>query len=178
MERRTQVLDAAITVLGTEGLRQLTHRRVDRQAGLPEGSSSNLFRTRSALLNALAQRFAERDRERWSQAPESANLETLVAAIAQYCGEATSTDQVMSRARYTLFLAAQTEPELGTALAQARSGLEDWGAAALAEFGVQLDRRQVAEILDQVDGLILHQLCFPVADFDPSGAIRHLLRRS
>lgn len=41
-----------IELLGTQGLRALTHGRVDARAGLPRGSTSNHFRTRQALLGA------------------------------------------------------------------------------------------------------------------------------
>jgi hypothetical protein len=47
---KVRALDAAIELLGTEGLRALTHVRVDLRAGLPKGSTSNYFRTRAALL--------------------------------------------------------------------------------------------------------------------------------
>ena len=40
-------------LLGTEGLRALTHARVDARAGLPKGSTSNHFRTRRALLSGV-----------------------------------------------------------------------------------------------------------------------------
>ena len=47
---KVRVLEAAVELLGTEGLRALTHARVDAQAGLPKGSTSNYFRTRAQLL--------------------------------------------------------------------------------------------------------------------------------
>ncbi len=59
MTRRDDVCDAGLDVLATEGLRGLTHRAVDRTAGLPDGSSSNVFRTRAALLEGLAERVFE-----------------------------------------------------------------------------------------------------------------------
>ncbi|MFA4841474.1 MAG: TetR family transcriptional regulator, partial [Agrococcus sp.] len=47
---RDRIAAAAIELLGTEGLRSLTHRRVDDRAHVPVGSTSNHFRTRAALL--------------------------------------------------------------------------------------------------------------------------------
>ncbi|QIX26048.1 TetR/AcrR family transcriptional regulator [Nocardioides sp. JQ2195] len=52
--RRRQLLEAAIDVVAEHGMRGLTHRAVDRRAGLPEGSCSSYLRTRLALQNALA----------------------------------------------------------------------------------------------------------------------------
>ncbi|HEX5919668.1 MAG TPA: TetR family transcriptional regulator, partial [Nocardioides sp.] len=44
-DRRTVLLDAALELVGTQGMRGLTHRAVDAAAGLPAGSTSNYFRT-------------------------------------------------------------------------------------------------------------------------------------
>src|SRR6266702_3933391 len=61
MSRQTDIADAAIATLARDGMRGLTHRAVDRAAGLPEGSVSYYFRTRQALLQATAERLAELD---------------------------------------------------------------------------------------------------------------------
>ena len=53
--------DAAIQLLATEGAKGLSHPKVDRYADVPNGSTSFYFRTRSALLQAAAQRLAELD---------------------------------------------------------------------------------------------------------------------
>ncbi|MDE9367044.1 hypothetical protein PZ938_15615 [Luteipulveratus sp. YIM 133132] len=57
--RQQTLLAAAVEVVGESGLRGLTHRAVDRQAGLPEGTCSVSFRTRLALLTALSQYVAD-----------------------------------------------------------------------------------------------------------------------
>src|SRR6478672_3588926 len=59
MSRRAEIADAAIATLARGGMRGLTHRAVDRAAGLPEGSASYYFRTRQALLQATVERLAE-----------------------------------------------------------------------------------------------------------------------
>ncbi|MCF6376955.1 TetR family transcriptional regulator [Nocardioides KLBMP 9356] len=58
--RRRAILEAATTVLARQGNRGLTHRAVDREAGLAEGSSSAYYRTREALLGALGDLVADR----------------------------------------------------------------------------------------------------------------------
>src|SRR6201994_5031819 len=59
--RTRQVGDAAIAVLAEHGARGLTHRAVDRAAGLPPGTTSNYARTRGALLRLTLGRIAELD---------------------------------------------------------------------------------------------------------------------
>ena len=61
--RQEQLLSAAARVVARSGLRGLTHRAVDAEAGLPQGSCSAYMRTRVALLTRLTDyvtsRFAE-----------------------------------------------------------------------------------------------------------------------
>ena len=61
--RQDQLLAAATRVVARGGLRGLTHRAVDAEAGLPEGSCSAYMRTRVALLTRLTEyvtsRFAD-----------------------------------------------------------------------------------------------------------------------
>ena len=57
--RREILLDAAIQVLGEGGMRALTHRAVDAEAGVATGSTANRFATREALFEAI-----EREQER------------------------------------------------------------------------------------------------------------------
>lgn len=52
--RQELLLRSAIVVVGRSGMRGLTHRAVDREAGMPEGSCSVYYRTRLALLTALS----------------------------------------------------------------------------------------------------------------------------
>ena len=52
-DRRTEILDAALRVLAEHGMRGLTHRAVDEAAGIPPGSTSYYFRSRSALVDGL-----------------------------------------------------------------------------------------------------------------------------
>jgi DNA-binding transcriptional regulator YbjK len=56
--RRELLCDTAIAVLATEGGRGLTHRAVDRQAGVPLGTTKNYFPTRYVASYRLTQRGA------------------------------------------------------------------------------------------------------------------------
>nr|BFE79968.1 TetR/AcrR family transcriptional regulator [Planobispora longispora] len=58
-ERRRVLADAAIDVLGRQGVHGLSHRAVDERSGLPAGTASNYFRSRDALLAAAMDRVAD-----------------------------------------------------------------------------------------------------------------------
>jgi len=57
--RAALIADTAIALIAERGLRGLTHRAVDEAAGLPSGSTSNLARTRAALLETALARIAD-----------------------------------------------------------------------------------------------------------------------
>jgi AcrR family transcriptional regulator len=58
--RMELLLASALQVVSEQGLRGLTHRAVDRAAGLPEGSCSAYLRTREALVLGLTEYVADR----------------------------------------------------------------------------------------------------------------------
>lgn len=57
------MLDASIRVIATHGLRGLTHRAVQEEAGLPNGSVTYYFKTRDQLILAVINRMATLDKE-------------------------------------------------------------------------------------------------------------------
>lgn len=61
--RPTLIADAAIKLLAENGSRSLSHRRVDREAGLPVGSTVHHAPTRNDLLLLAARRLSEISQE-------------------------------------------------------------------------------------------------------------------
>ena len=60
MARRDEVLAAAVAVFQEGGPHALTHRAVDRAARVPDGTTSNAFRSRGELVGAVAREIARR----------------------------------------------------------------------------------------------------------------------
>src|SRR5436305_15015021 len=107
MTRREDLLDAAIAVLGGTGIHGLTHRAVDTAAGLPAGSTSNHFRTRDALLDAVVERFAARDRAIWEDIAVRLYPTTpqeLAQALTLAAQAATGPHRAVRLARYAILL--------------------------------------------------------------------------
>ncbi|HVQ98029.1 MAG TPA: hypothetical protein VMS16_04345, partial [Mycobacterium sp.] len=98
-QRRRELCDAAIQVLADEGSKGLSHTKVDRRAGFPDGTTSVHFRTRNALIYAVAARVAELDEQEFFSAT------TDTAAIKG------SADLILSRLAHLSMRAAQ-EPAL------------------------------------------------------------------
>lgn len=175
--KRELVLDGAIDLLGTRGLRALTHRAVDESAAMPSGSTSNYFRTREALLTGVAERLEERDYADWaalSRVPAPTDIDQLVAGIALFARHAVHTDRARTLARYALFLEAQTNPALLDSMRRGHQRLIAWAATLLGPFDADATVAKI--IADYLDGLVMHQLFTPAADFDPTPAVDRTVR--
>jgi DNA-binding transcriptional regulator YbjK len=176
--RQQQVLDAAIDVLGTRGMRNLTHRAVDDRAGVPLGSTSNLFRTREALIAGVLGRLQEREKAGWANlAGEGlADREAFVAALGRFVRELTGEGRVITLARHAIFVEASHNPALQAQIARAQQELAVWAIPFVAALGSKDPATDLRLILSFVDGLLVNQLASPAEDFDPTPAIATLLR--
>jgi len=118
-ERRRLLCDTAIQLLADDGLKGLSHPKVDQRAGLPAGSTSYYFRTRAALLLATAQRVCELDLADLSavlRPPEvegakakSSDISPLAALIMLAAQEPRLS---RTKARFELILQANRDPAL------------------------------------------------------------------
>lgn len=181
-DRRRLIAEAALTALAGEGGRGLTHRAVDRLAGLPEGSTSNYFPTREALLTGAMMRLVELDRPavraladlvpggpyeprqaaelvaeliRWLLSPERAPLEV---------------------ARYELVLEARRRPEFEAAFNEARREFLLFTERLLPAAGCARPREHAPELLALLDGLMVNQLFQPATVLSDAAVVDYLER--
>jgi len=123
LQRRRRLCDAAIQLLAEEGAKGLSHLKVDRRAHVADGSTSVYFRTRAALLFAVAQRMAELDhaallsvmrlvgsRDATVADGGPSQLAKLVIVAAE------EPHATRTKARYELMLQASRDPELAALL--------------------------------------------------------------
>lgn len=157
MPRRTSITDAAISTLATAGIRGLTHRAVDRAAGLPEGSTSYYFRTRLALLRATVQRLAEIDTADLPSLPAH-DLDTFAAGIAALVHRRMTTDRHLQLARYELTLEATRRPELRETLVQGGASVRAIVADLISAAGVPAPADRAHDLVALIDGLLLDQV--------------------
>lgn len=112
-QRAKQVADAALAVLAERGMRGLTHRAVDEAAGLPPGSTSNVARSRAALLDLALTRLDEIETERFtSGGPFPSDLDALADLLAANVAVLLDRHRSLSLARYEMALEATRQPEL------------------------------------------------------------------
>ncbi|EID56341.1 hypothetical protein SacxiDRAFT_4156 [Saccharomonospora xinjiangensis XJ-54] len=178
--RRDQVLNAAIRVLGSQGTRQLTHRAVDAEARLPEGSTSNYFRNRDALVAGVLDRLVAQDEQAWGLF--SADLDTsaltldgFAEAVAQFVDELASTARTATLARHAIFLEAAHREHLREQVESRRQRLQTWGAPWLRRLGSPHPERDFAALRALLEGLLFQQCTLPDPRFAPSVPVRALL---
>lgn len=162
--RRRQLLDAALQVVADQGLRGLTHRAVDRQAGLPEGSCSAYLRTRRALQAALTEYVA---------GALAADVDALAEDL-QGCSGADDravelTLQLFLRwldsrkllAKLELSLEASRDPELAALLASWRARLVEVVEGVMSSRGTLGSGERAETLVASLDGILFAALLKP-----------------
>lgn len=159
MDRRTEILDAALSVLAGSGMRGLTHRAVDGAAGIAPGSTSYYFRTRSALVAGCVDRLVQVDRKVGARGPativDAAAFLDLVVGVGEVMA---GRERSRTLARYELSVAAMHDAELRQLLGEGGSAVRRMCAAALAELGATDPAEAAAQVLAAFDGVLFGAL--------------------
>ncbi len=163
---RQRALEAAVTLVGTEGVRALTHGRVDAAASLPPGSTSNHFRTRAALLSGVIEWITVQERGDAGIATIRSRDE-LVAGLSRMIELQSGPLAVRTRARYALFL--EGDEDAVQPLHVQRAGMEQWIRGILRELGGRAAEANTTFLMATADGLLLHRLTIdPDAQIEPA----------
>lgn len=168
---RERALIAAVRLVGEQGVRALTHARVDAEAGLPKGSTSNWFRTRDALVSGVVSWIAELERADLAAAVAPARTrEDVVDAFCRLLENLTGRDAVRTRARYALFFEMTASPDAHAPLRAQRSEFEAWTRDLLAGLGAQHPDTAARAFLAFAAGLIVNRLTV-----DPAAPLRPIV---
>ncbi|MEV6954517.1 TetR family transcriptional regulator [Streptomyces sp. NPDC051183] len=184
-DRRAVIADAAIGTVAAAGLRGLTHRAVDAAAGLPAGSTSYYFRTRSALISACYLRLAElsvADVDRWeaghgrlgTQGDGRPDLDSAAAALAALLHHWLTAARDRQLARFELTLEATRRPELRADLRTARIAARAKAAALLTALGAPRPARAAELLVAWADGLLYDRLAGALDETGPPPDVAEL----
>jgi AcrR family transcriptional regulator len=154
-DRRTAIASSAIRVLAGQGARGLTHRAVDDDAGLAQGSTSYYFRTREALLGAAAAHLAEVDAKDVAEAVAGAGLPMLIARWTS----ASHRHHLM--ARFELFLEAARNPKTRALLRGPRRSFVEAARGAFRHAGSPDADLRGDLLVATIDGILLGHLIGP-----------------
>ncbi|MFE1869752.1 TetR/AcrR family transcriptional regulator [Streptomyces sp. NPDC059496] len=193
-DRRTLIADTAIDLVAAAGLRGLTHRAVDGAAGLPAGSTSYYFRTRTALIGACYQRLAELDLGDLGDVGDPAGLGDLggapasegpsasptvdrdaaAAALAGLLHRWLTVGRARQLARFELSLEAARNPELEADFHRAGQGARVRAAGILAALGAQRPEEAAELLVAWTDGLLYDRLAGALARSRPAPDLAEL----
>lgn len=179
--RRELAAGAALSVLAAQGSRGLTHRAVDTEAGLPPGSTSNYFRTRSSLLEAALRRHIELDlppaelieQLDVGELSKEQARELLFAALARVIDREA---RPMLAARYELMLEARRREELREIYNNSRGRVLAIAEMVLRASGCESPVEHAEQTAVLMDGIALDQLMDNERALDLAGVERVLER--
>jgi DNA-binding transcriptional regulator YbjK len=160
-DRRTLIADATIATIARDGMRGLTHRAVDRSAGLPEGSTSYYFRTREALLFAALARMAELDTADIGELPAADDLadpDRLTRLLATVLRAWLTTGRDRTLARYELSMESTRRPELRAKMTEYGASFRLLTESMLAAAGAREPERGGQALVSFIDGVLFHQI--------------------
>ncbi|MDQ1031014.1 MULTISPECIES: TetR/AcrR family transcriptional regulator [Streptomyces] len=155
--RADLIADTALDLLAERGMRGLTHRAVDAAAGLPPGSTSNLARTRLALLEAAVRRLAEREARvlGLDEMPDPrGGLDSLAEGMALAVHRSLTGNRELLIARYELALEATRRPELREFFDATGRQFRDALTGMLTAAGSRDPARHVLSLVAWADGLM------------------------
>lgn len=155
---RDRALAAAIDLLATEGIRALTHRRVDDKAGLPKGSTSNAFRTRDALIQGVTQHMVALELPPIRSSLDATSAEALAVSLTNLFTHLTGPLRSQTSARLALYAEAINDEAIRDVLNSARPRVVDPIRRAFEDLGARDPDFAVQLIATCFEGLFLHVL--------------------
>ncbi|NUT18062.1 MAG: TetR family transcriptional regulator [Hamadaea sp.] len=172
---RQRALDAAIELVGTEGLRSLTHAKVDSRAGLPKGSTSNYFRTRDALTVGVVEWMAQKELSELTPPAAPRTGDELVEMLAGLLDFTTGPNRTVTAARLALFSEAAHDDQVRAAISRGHELMRTWADSVLTDLGAPDPATAASALISMSEGLILHRIARG-ADDDPRPMFRLLVQ--
>jgi DNA-binding transcriptional regulator YbjK len=162
LARRDRLADAAIGLIAREGSRGLTHRAVDAEAGEPPGTTSRYFRSRHALLGAVADRILALHLADLARAPAGpVTQEAIVDHLAGLVHAALTRERPRHLAALELFLESSRRPELRARMTAARQTQISLVRQIHHAAAVELTDHAAAMLVSGVTGLVFMGLTTP-----------------
>jgi DNA-binding transcriptional regulator YbjK len=177
--RRNALADAAIEVLGTDGIHKLSHRAVDERAGLPAGTAANYFPRRDDLLAAAAERVAELHMAEMAAADRAATVPagasaavpagpgTLAELIGASLYDAVTRHRTRYLAAYELALESTRQPALAEAMSRLGAGALGSTLAEHRALGLSTTPEQVQALIALYNGTLLTLIVAPPETVTP-----------
>lgn len=160
MSRRDEIAQAAMELVAQGGGHALSHRRIDRRLGLPEGTTSNYARTRRDLILMVVEHIASIAQLREPTAPPPSTIEEATQQLFD-AFEAVAARGADIRARMALTIDCQNDPALYALLttdSPVRETITSQARQLLDELGIPDSQQRAIDLIAIMNGLFYDRL--------------------
>jgi TetR/AcrR family transcriptional regulator, regulator of biofilm formation and stress response len=176
-DRRRQIIEAALAVIGRGGVDAVTHRAVATEAGVPLAATTYYFESKAELVREALELVIARSVEVVSQrthAERPLSLAELIERLTAFTEAQLHDQEAPLIAQYELMLEAGRRRELRP-LAERWSEAYMEGLVALVRASPIDEPERAAGLLSAlIEGALLQQISLPQEDF-VDGRLRPLL---
>src|SRR5213083_110257 len=162
LDRRTQILDAALVCFAKRGFHQASMHDISTEAGISVGLIYRYFENKDAVISAMADRHKKEIQEILERAQQASNLlESLEVLFTAHCGE--TEPQVVSAFVVDLFAEASRNPHVAQLVRDvcetSMNGVTDLIARSPDAKASNLTPREMAELIFAVnDGMLMRNV--------------------
>lgn len=161
-ERRAEIAEAGIRILAARGVRAFTHLGIDRELGLPDGSTSYYARSRNDLINLVVEHLAARSSDELTAQTIPAELTPPIVASLVVAGLDTAMQRADDHsARLVLLLECRNNPEIRKELVtrpQVRSSFIAMATTMLRRLGIKHPAEHAHDFASLVDGMLMQRI--------------------
>lgn len=155
--RRAEICRAAVTLAARGGSHAVTHQGIDAELGISKGSTSYYYRTRAALITAVADHLAAGSRTAFEDLLAQRSGGEPADLVEAYLEEITTTRRDHVRARLALLLDADCAPGQQRALSHCLFSRD--AAAELFRSRAHPNPDAAAtDLLDSLEGRLLREV--------------------
>jgi DNA-binding transcriptional regulator YbjK len=175
-DRRELLADTAMRLIDEVGLAGVTHRAIDAAAGVPVGTTSNYFRTRAALYEAIAHRILDQQLAALQAAPvtpmdRDSLVDSLTAAID--AGDGPARNRYL--ARFELSLEAARNARLAALMRELRAVTLRIRTAQLRAIHPEATHEQLDALGSLLTGVTFDRLTLGVPGMNTRALVETLI---
>jgi len=178
VERKAQILDAALAVIGRDGLGRLTMRGLATEAGIPLGALSYYFAGKDVLILESFQAHSQRELRRVMRSVSSigtaGSAADLATALAEFAIDGLVEAQLELVAEYEYLLEASRRPELARASSAWQQSLQALLAEVVGRLGAVDPEADARVIMSAMAGVEVDNLTGTA----PTASQRETIRRT
>ena len=178
MDRRQRIANAGIALIARGGTHRLTHRAVDAEAGLPNGSTSYYARSRRDLIRLVMEQLSAESQADLTdiEVPEKLTVRQATDLVGRLTKRLILNGDAQA-VRFALMFEVRDDDELRRELtvdAPVRSSFDEKAVKLLRALGATDPEGTAPEFVALVDAVLMYR-AVEAAPIDPVGVVETYL---